>query len=140
MLSWLPALLGLIPAGLTTIQGITSAISNEKIAGITAKTDQDKIASAERVAQLEAQRDLMIASAQKSNLDIWIRSALALGPVVILSKIFIWDKSIGPFVGCVGNTEHILGCTSFSTDGLDPNLWYVVMVAIGFYYLTSMRK
>src|SRR3954470_23530764 len=103
MFTWIGPLLGIIPQGLSTIQGITSAISNQKIALINAKTEEERIAAQERLTALQTQRDVLMADSQKSNLDIWCRTALAGGPITILAKVFIWDKSVGPFVGCVGN-------------------------------------
>jgi hypothetical protein len=121
MLSWL---LGLIPGLFTTINGITNAISNEKIAAINAKTQDEQIKATERVTSLQAQRDVLIQDANKSSLDIWIRAGYSIGPLVYLNKIFIYDKALG------------LG----STDALDPNLWYVVMCIIGFYTLHAIIK
>lgn len=117
-------LLGLIPGALTTINGITNAISNEKIAALNATTDQERIASLERVSTLQAQRDALIASTNRSSLDIWLRTAFAIGPLTYLSKIFIYDKVLA------------LG----STDPLDPNLWYVVMSIIGYLTVSQFRK
>lgn len=138
MLSWILPLLGLLPKAFDTVQGITTAISNEKIALINAKTDQERIAAQERLAALQAQRDVMLSESQRSNWNIYFRSLIALGPAVILLKIFVWDKSIGPFVGCVGKDPD--SCGMFNTDSLDPNLWYVVMVVLGFYFLTEMKN
>lgn len=120
----LSLLLGLIPGVFTTINGITNAISNEKIAVLTATTQQAQIAAQERVNTLQAQRDLMIADAQHSNLDIWFRSLIALGPTAYILKIFIWDKVLQEW-------------THGSTDPLDPNLWMVVTAVYGFYFLSA---
>lgn len=118
-------LLGLIPGVLNTVNGITTAIANEKIAVVNAKTDQERIAAQERINTLQAQRDVLVADSNRSSLDMWIRAGYAIGPAIYLNKIFIYDKVLG-----MGNT-----------DPLDPNLWYVVMCIIGFYTLHSiMRK
>ena len=114
-------LLGLIPGLFSTISGITSAISNEKIALINAQTDQERIQIQERINVLQTQRDVLVADSNHSKLDLWIRSAIALGPTAYLLKIFIWDKVLA------------LG----STDALDTNLWQVMMAVIGFYFLYS---
>ena len=53
-----------------------------------------------------------------------IRSWLATGPAFLLTKIYIYDKALGQWTG-----GH--------TDPLDPNLWNVVMVVLGFYFLYS---
>lgn len=123
----LSMLLGLIPGLFTTISGITNAISNEKIAALTATTQQEQIAATERVTTLQAQRDALIAESNRSKLPIIIQTLFALGPVIYLNKIFIYDKVL----------------SYGSTDPLDPHLWYVVMIIVGFYFLhfvTSMFK
>lgn len=134
MLSWIGAILGIIPSALNTVDGITKAISNERIAATNAKTEQERIAAQERAVALQAKRDLMIAESMHSNVNVYIRSFMALGPGVFLLKIFLLDKVIGPFFGCVGNIP-IQGCAMFVTDPLDVNLWDVVKVILGFYFL-----
>jgi hypothetical protein len=128
MLSALLALLGGLPAILAglfgTINGVTRAISDEKIAALTATTQQEQIAANERVETLQARRDVLIADAAHGSLDIWIRTIVAIGPALYLLKIFLWDKVMGPI-------------THGSTDPLDPNLWNVVMVVLGFYFLSE---
>jgi hypothetical protein len=115
-------LLNLIPGIFSTINGITSAISNEKIAALNATTQEEQIAANERISTLQAQRDVLVSDLSVSKLDIWIRSLFAAGPMFYLNKIYIYDKVLG------------LG----STDALDSNLWNVVMVTIGFYFLHSI--
>lgn len=124
MLSGLLGLIGIVPNVLNTVNGITNAIANEKIAALNARTDQERVAAQERVNTLQAQRDVMIADAQHSNIDMWMRSAIALGPTVFLTKIFIWDKVLGYW-------------TQSKTDPLDTNLWAVITAVIGFYFLYS---
>jgi hypothetical protein len=121
-------LIGSLPsiiAGLFgTINGITNAISNEKIALITAKTQEEQIAANERISQLQQQRDVLIADASHGSWDIWLRNIIAIGPALYLFKIFAIDKALG----FVFHTR---------TDPLDDNLWQVVMVVLGFYFLSA---
>jgi hypothetical protein len=119
MLSWL---LGLLPSVFTSLNGITAAIANEKIAALNATTAQDQIVANEKVQTLQAQRDLMISDSQHSNIDLWMRTLVAIGPASYLCKIFLWDKVLQEY-------------THGTTDPLDPNLWQVVMVVLGFYFL-----
>ncbi len=121
ILSSLPAL---ISGAFGTITGITNAISNEKIALITATTQEEQIAANERIDALRQRRDVLIADAAHGSLDIWIRSIIAIGPALYLFKIFVIDKVFG----------FIFHTT---TDTLDPNLWNVVMVVLGFYFLSE---
>lgn len=115
-------LLSLIPGLFTTVNGITSAISNERLKLIQAKTDQDKIASQERISSLQAKRDVMIAESGNSKINAIIRASIGGGVAFCLIKIFVWDKAL----------QNVTGG---STPGLDPNLWNVVMAVIGFYFL-----
>jgi cadmium resistance protein CadD (predicted permease) len=125
---------GLIAGLFGSINHITDAISNEKIALINAKTQEEQIAVTERVKTLEAKRDLMIAEAGASRLNIWVRSFIALGPASFLLKVFLYDKVIGAFLGCSGKTAPGT-CGTFVTDPLDPNLWQVISIVLGFYFL-----
>ena len=124
MLAFLMAIPGLLTGIFGTVNNITNAIANEKIASINATTQEEKIAADERVATLQQRRDVLIADAAHGNIDIWIRSGIAFGPTVYLLKIFIWDKVAQVW-------------THGSTDPLDPNLWQVVMVVLGFYFLSE---
>jgi hypothetical protein len=124
MWSLLTALPSLISGLFGSINGITNAISNEKIAAITAKTQEEQIAANERVATLQQQRDVLIADSAHSNLDLYIRSFIAIGPACYILKIFLWDKVLGAW-------------TNGSTDPIDGNLWQVVMVILGFYFLSA---
>src|SRR5258708_33344849 len=113
-------LLSLIPGLLNTVNGITTAISNERIAHINAATDQEKVEIEERIKTLEAQRDVLIADGTHSNLDLTMRTLLAAGPAFILAKIFMWDKAFAWYD---------------ASTTLTPELWNVIMVTIGFYFL-----
>ena len=124
MLALFTALPSLISGLFGTVNGITNAISNEKIAALTATTDQDRIAAQERVNSLSMQRDVLVADAAHSKLDLYIRSGIALGPMFYLLKIFIWDKVLASW-------------TNGTTDPLDANLWQVIMVTLGFYFVAA---
>lgn len=124
ILSLLGGLPALISGLFGTINGITSAIANEKIALITANTQEAQIAANERISALQQRRDVLIADAAHGSLDIWIRSIIAIGPAIYLFKIFVIDKVFG----FLFHTK---------TDPLDENLWQVVMVVLGFYFLSE---
>jgi hypothetical protein len=140
MLSFLLGLLGIIPKAFSTIDNITNAISNERITAIKAKTDEEKVAAEERAKALEARRDVML-SESKSPWNGLMRFLIALGPMVILNKIFIWDKTIGSLQGCAGQyAQAIEGCKIYRTDLLDPNLWWVLTAVVGFYFLAEATR
>lgn len=116
------SLLSLIPGLFTTVNGITTAISNERLKLIQAKTDQEKIASQERISSLQAKRDVLIAESGRSNINAIIRGSIGGSVAFLLGKIYVWDKALGEWTGG-------------RTDALDPNLWNVIMATIGFYFM-----
>lgn len=134
MFTALMSLLGLAPAILNTISGITTAIANEKIALINAKTEQERIQIQERINALTARSNVLIAESHTPS-GIWnarMRMFISVGPAFILTKFLFWDKGIGPFFGCVGkNTPDY--CSIFTTDPLDEHMWYAVTAVICFY-------
>lgn len=124
MLTAILSFLGLLPKAFDTIDNITNAIANEKIAGLQATTQQDQIASAERVSALQAQMQVLLADSKVSKWDIWMRTIIASGPTFILCKIFFYDE------------------TGFGTTTipLTSPLWNVIMWVLGFYFLHSVLK
>lgn len=71
---------------------------------------------------LQTAANLQAEESHTSRLNIMIRSWLAAGPAFLLTKIYIYDKALGQW-------------THGHTDPLDPNLWNVIMVVLGFYFL-----
>ncbi len=115
-------MLQLIPGLFNTVNGITSAISNERLKLIDAKTDQQKIAAQERINSLQAKRDVMIAESGSSKVNAIMRACLAAPVAFILAKLYVWDKALGSITG-----GH--------TDALDANLWGVITATVAFYFL-----
>ena len=118
----LMTLLGLIPGVSSAITGITNAITNEKINLAQSQTESDRIASQEKIASLQAKRDVLIAESGSSKINAFIRASIGGCVAFVLGKIFVWDKALGDYTG-----GH--------TDSLDPNLWNVIMATIGFYFV-----
>ena len=118
----LELIFGLIPGLFKTVNGITNAIVNERINLAKSQTDADKIAAEEKIATLQAQRDVMVAESSRSSINAYIRAWIGGSVAFVLSKILVWDKALGDYTG-----GH--------TDSLDPNLWNVIMATIGFYFL-----
>lgn len=115
-----------IPGLFTTINGITTAISNERIKKIQAKTDEERIAADENIKTLEARRDVLLNAQDRSKLDIYGRSIIGYSVGFFLSKIFIWDKALGSWTG-----GH--------TDPLSPELGWVVSATVAFYLVTTTK-
>lgn len=137
-LSLITSVPSLISGLFGTVNHITDAISNEKIAVVNATTEQDRIAAQERVNTLQARRDVMIAESAHSKINVWVRAFIAFGPASYLFKIFFWDKVIGSIMGCAkGGAPWLMSCSSFTTDPIDGNLWQVVMIVLGFYFLAD---
>jgi hypothetical protein len=131
----LSILLGLIPGLLGTVNGITNAITNEKINLAQSQTEADRIASQQRIASLQAKRDVLIAESGTSKINAIIRGAIGGGVAVVLGKLLVWDKVVGSFYGCAGSAGQAIECATFRTDPFDASQWNVVMAAIGFYFV-----
>lgn len=132
-------LLGLIPDAFKTINGITSAISNERLKNIQATTDRQRIETDERIKHLEAIRDVRLTKVENP-LTALMMFGYGVGPLIILTKIYVWDKTIGSFAGCAGPMGQALECATFRTDPLDPNLWWVITAQIAFYFVAKVLK
>jgi len=104
------------------ITSVSNALANAKIAAIGATTEQERIAANERVATLQARRDTLIAEAGVSKANTYVRTFIALPIGILFWKIYVWDKAFGQW-------------TAGHTDALDPNLWQVIQVVLGFYFL-----
>ena len=127
--------LSLIPGLFNTINGITLAISNERIRLIDARTEQERIAAQERIHSLEAKRDVLVAESGRSSLNALMRATIGASVAILIAKLLVWDKVIGSLSGCAGQMGSALECATFRTDVLDPNQWYIITAAIGFYFL-----
>jgi len=121
----LSTILSLLPGVFSSLNNISAAIANERIAALNAKTDQERIAAEERQAALEAKRDVLIEDSKHSKLDILMRTLIASGPAFILCKIFFYDKGLGWGTTEIGNNDY---------------LWNVIMVVLGFYFVTSVAS
>lgn len=86
---------------------------------LTAQTDQAKMEADQNIAQLEAQRAILLAE-QGSWETRWIRPAFALPFVVYNAKLILWDKVLA------------MG----TTDALSPDLIKMQTLVIGAYFLS----
>ena len=128
-------LLGLIPGAFNTINGITAAISNERLKKIDATTDQARIQADERIKSLEAKRSVLVAESGSSRVNAFMRASLGASVAIVVAKLLVWDKVIGSFSGCSGPMGSAMECATFRTDAIDPNQWQIITAAIGFYFL-----
>lgn len=123
----LALIFGFVGSIIAPLASIAGKIADAKVEMAKAQTDQERVKAQERVETLQARRDVMVAEAGGPFgwINALMRGLLALGPTVYLLKIFIWDKAFG-------------SVTHGNTDALDPNLWQVVMVVLGFYFLDNI--
>src|SRR6478736_6393292 len=114
MLSIISSVLALLPGAFGTINKVTDAIANERLRLIQAKTDEERIASEERVHTLEAQRDALVVESQKSNVPIYVQSFVGACVAFLVGKLLVWDKALGDL-------------TAGHTDPLGTDLRWIMM-------------
>lgn len=137
LLSLIGSLPSLIGGLFGTINSITAAISNEKIAAITAKTQEEQIAANERVNALTQRRDVLIAEAGSgSRINLIVRAGFAVVIWCVIAKLYLWDKVIGSFVGCSQAPPGT--CGIFTTDPLDENAWKIIGMVLAFYFVSEV--
>ncbi len=129
-------LISIIPNAFKTVDNITNAIANERIALISAKTNEEKIHAQERIDTLSQRRQVLIAEAGVSRLNIIMRSTMAFSVTVVLAKLLIWDKVIGSLAGCSGAPAGT--CGIFTTDPFDDNQWRIILAVVSFYFITEI--
>lgn len=122
--SWISSLLGFGTGLFSTLQTISNNLSNEKIALINSKTDQERIASAEKIGALQAQQAVLVADSQRSSVDIWIRALFALPPAIYLAKLYVYDKVLQ------------MGTTDPLSPLMTTTLWWI----LGFYFVHSILR
>lgn len=88
-------------------------------ARLKATNDHEKLMAEETIARLEAQQSILLQE-QGRWLTAWVRPAIAAPFVVYIWKLILWDKVLG----------------YGTTDDLSPNLWNMMTVIIGAYFLT----
>ena len=88
-------------------------------ARLKATNDHEKLEAEKEIARLEAQQAVLLAE-QGRWLTAWVRPAIALPFVLYLWKLVIYDKILG----------------WGATDDLSPQLWNMMTVIIGAYFLT----
>lgn len=101
---------------------IVKEIAGARVEAKNAATERERIEAEERARALEARRDLMIAEAGRSRWNMIMRGVLALPVAILIWKIMVYDKALGEWTGG-------------RTDALDDNLWMIVSVVLGFYFL-----
>ncbi len=109
-------MLGAILSALTG--GVAKELAGAFKAREQAKTDAERIKADERIAELQAIRDVQKAEAG-TPVNAIIRGLFALPVAAYYGKIFLIDKALG----------------WGRTDPLSDELWWVAMTIIGFYFI-----
>lgn len=124
----LGTILGFITGLAGPLANVVSKISDLQIAKVQASTDTERLHIDAQIS--ESHDRMMVLQAEAgSRINAIMRFLLALGPMVFLVKVFIFDKVLGSLLG------YGKGGDIFSTDPLDSNLWAVVTAVLGFYFL-----
>lgn len=104
---------------LNPLGGIASKLADAYAAKQAAATDQDRIEADITIKQLEARQAVLVAE-QGSWMTRWVRPVIAAPFAIYLWKLIIWDKVLG----------------WGATDNLSPELWNLMTVIIGAYFIT----
>ena len=125
------ALLGIAKDFMGPLADVFKKIQDTKVALAQASNESEKNRLTAQLGALQVQAqnlqtaaNLQAEESHTTRLNVIIRSWLAAGPAFLLTKIYIYDKALGQWTG-----GH--------TDALDPHLWNVIMVVLGFYFLYS---
>lgn len=110
---------GLLPTALS----LTQQIVDWQAKKINAVTEHERIEADEHVKMLQAKRDVLIAEGN-SPWNSLARAWLMLPPSVYIAKIFVWDKVLG----------------KGDTDPLTTELWWLVMLVYGFYFVADISR
>ena len=136
------SILGLLTGLAGPLAQITGKITDLKLAQVQAKSNTERAEIDQRIEEAHDRKAILVAEAGQriaGTINASMRFILALGPAVLLSKIFVWDKVMGSFYGCAGNQGQLdPSCNVFRTDPLDPYLWGVVTAVIAFYFAYDM--
>ena len=100
------------------VAAITKSIREIRKDELDAKNTTERIKAEKEIATLEARRAVLVAEA-KSNWNVVFRAIMAFPFIAFVYKVVIYDKLLG------------LG----STDNLSPDLWNLMMVVYGFYFV-----
>jgi hypothetical protein len=135
--SLITAVPSLISGMFGTLNGITKALSDAKIAAINAQTQEEKIHADEQVLTLQSRRDVLVAEAGSgSRINMIIRALFGIEILIVVGKLYVWDKVLGSLVGC---SQAMKGtCLAFTTDLIDDNGWKIISVVIGFYFVSEL--
>lgn len=106
---------------ISPIEKIADAISKAQQAKLAANTNQEKMKYDYLSKGLEAKMKVLTEE-RPSSPNAWIRLFIALPTGIFLWKVMVFDKAFGQWTG-------------WSTDALSPELWGVIKIVLGFYFV-----
>lgn len=106
------------------ISAIAGGLEKAYADKLAAKNDGERIDADKRIAELQAKRDVLAAEAN-SPVNALVRGLLAAPVVILLFKVMVYDMALGEWTG-----GH--------TDAIPSDIWTVVMVVTGFYFVHDM--
>ncbi len=113
-------LLGLLSGPLSDISNDLKEAYQSKL---DAKNNSERIAADERIALLESRRATILA-AQSDRYERFVRIGFAFPFIAYVNKLVLWDKVLGWGV----------------TDGLSPELYQIMMIVLGGYFVDTIVK
>lgn len=139
----LSIILGFVTGLAGPITNVVGKLLDLKTAREQAQTDVQKAKIDQQIEDVHDQKAVLIAEAGNRIVSVINGTLRGLGFLTALTffaKITVWDKVIGSFKGCAGDgTRDLLQCITHRTDGLDPNMLWVLLGIFGFYYLTTRK-
>lgn len=121
-MEWLTAAFGILKtlSGFgDTVRDITKAITEKQIAAINAGTDERKAELSADVEALKLRRDVLVAEAPGSRVNMLVRVVLSIPAIILLWKLEVWDRVLD----------------WGSTPKLSVEEWTYVWAVTGFYLL-----
>lgn len=106
---------------ISPVEKIADAISKAQTAKLAANTNQEKMKYDYIKKGLEAKMEVLVREGRWSP-NAWVRSFIALPTGILLWKVLVYDKALG---------EWTMG----TTDALSPELWGVIKIVLGFYFV-----
>lgn len=122
-MGWLSIIGSLVGLG-DSITKVTGQIADTKVALAKASNDKERIAAEERLGQLQAQQAVLIEESKHTSANVYMRFGFALPIIIILWKILVWDQCLG------------LG----STPALGKDVWNLIYIVAGFYFVQSITQ
>lgn len=122
MIGWLLKAGGWLLGLINPLSGIAKDLAAAHLQKSNAQTEQERVASDERVRTLEARRDVILA-AQADPMERWVRIGFALPFVLYIWKLVVWDKLVGGV-----------------TDNLSPDLWNILYIVLGGYFVDTVVR